>query len=135
MRYLVDASALIRILRSQVDPAWEELADRGLISICEPALAESLKTAEAQRYAQAEEEVARKYPPVTVPEDIWEQLAETRRELARHAVHGGPSVVDIVIALTAMRLKLTVLHQDRDFETIGKVVPELRQRSIRTAPD
>jgi predicted nucleic acid-binding protein len=134
MKYLIDASALIRILRKQADPAWDDVLSRGLITVCEPALAETLKAAEAKRYAEAEAAVAGRCLPVIEPDGIWDLVATIRRELARHAAQAGPSVVDMLIAATAIRLKLTVLHQDRDFETIGRVVPELRQRSIKAAP-
>ncbi|MEV4343952.1 PIN domain-containing protein [Actinoplanes sp. NPDC049596] len=134
MKYLADASALIRILRKQADPAWDEVLSRGLISICEPALAETLRAADAKRYAEAEATVAWRCLPVIEPDGIWDQVAVIRRGLARRATHTGPSVVDMLIAATALRLKLTVLHEDRDFATIGDVVPELRQRSIRSGP-
>ncbi|MGX6601136.1 hypothetical protein ACWKSP_03220 [Micromonosporaceae bacterium Da 78-11] len=42
MKYLVDTSALIRVVRRQVDPAWYDLVGRGWMSICEPVLAEML---------------------------------------------------------------------------------------------
>jgi predicted nucleic acid-binding protein len=39
-------------------------------------------------------------------------------------------VADLVIAATAIRLKLTVLHEDRDFETVARFVPELQQQRV-----
>ena len=41
MKYLVDASALTRILRRQADPAWADFSERGLLSVAEPAPASS----------------------------------------------------------------------------------------------
>lgn len=40
MRFLVDTSALTRLLRQQADSDWDRLEDRGLLSVCEPVLAE-----------------------------------------------------------------------------------------------
>jgi predicted nucleic acid-binding protein len=40
MRFLVDTSALTRLLRQQADSGWDRLEDRGLLSVCEPVLAE-----------------------------------------------------------------------------------------------
>lgn len=51
MKYLTDSSALTRIQRRQVDPVWHDLAGRGLLSVCEPVLAEILLVADAKDYA------------------------------------------------------------------------------------
>jgi predicted nucleic acid-binding protein len=51
MMYLVDTSALVRILRRQVNADWHRRVERGLVSVCEPALAETLLTADAKGYA------------------------------------------------------------------------------------
>ncbi|XVV10481.1 PIN domain-containing protein [Actinoplanes sp. CA-131856] len=132
--YLIDSSALVRSLRQQVDPRWGEVLDRGLISVCEPALVESLRIVETKKYGEMEEFIVSRYLPVVIPANVWDDVSLIRRELARRSAHWGLALADLLIAATAIRLKLTVLHEDRDFETIGKVVPELRQRSIKTAP-
>jgi predicted nucleic acid-binding protein len=36
--------------------------------------------------------------------------------------HNGPSVVDLLVAVTADRSRLTVLHDDHDFPVISRVV-------------
>ena len=134
MKYLVDASALTRILRDQVDPGWRDLVTRGLVSIAEPALVESLKTVEADKYAQVEDDIQEAYLPVFVPDHLWEDVEQIRRVLADHSAHHGPSVADLVIAAWAIRLELTVLHEDRDFETVARFVPQLKQRWLRDGP-
>ncbi|MCY1142238.1 hypothetical protein OWR29_29940 [Actinoplanes sp. Pm04-4] len=57
-----------------------------------------------------------------------------RRALAGHSAHRGPSVVDLVIAASVIRLRMTVLHEDRDFETVARFVPELKQHWLREGP-
>ena len=91
MRYLVDTSALVRIWREQVEPDWQDARVRGLITLCEPVLSETLTGVDARRYAEVEEEFR-----------------------------------DLVVAATAVRLKLTVPHEDGDFETVARFVPEVR---------
>ncbi|QOC92644.1 PIN domain-containing protein [Micromonospora craniellae] len=44
MKYLIDTSALVRIVRRQTEPQWSELASRVLIAICAPVLVETLAT-------------------------------------------------------------------------------------------
>ncbi|MDG4824392.1 hypothetical protein O7635_21280 [Asanoa sp. WMMD1127] len=71
MRYLVDTSALVRIIRRQVDPVWYDTVDRGLVAICDPVLVETLTIADAKSYSRVEEELRAAYPCVPVPDDVW----------------------------------------------------------------
>ena len=135
MRYLVDTSAMVRILREQADPSWDDLEDRGLLSICEPVLVETLLIANNKNYAKTEHDILRRFVPVLVPAGVWEVVAAIRHELVPHGAHRGLSVADFVIAATAMRLKLEVLHEDADYETVGRFVPEFRQRRISLGPE
>jgi predicted nucleic acid-binding protein len=130
VNYLVDTSALVRILRRQADAEWFSVVNRGLVSVCEPVLAETLTTADAKAYADLEAFIANTYLVVAVPDDIWDLAAVIRRELVPHSAHQGLSVADLVIAATAIRMKLTLLHEDGDFETVARFVPELQQRRI-----
>ncbi|WP_327112979.1 hypothetical protein OHB12_30230 [Nocardia sp. NBC_01730] len=42
-------------------------------------------------------------------------------------------VVDLVVRATAVHHDLTVLHADADFAAVARVLPELRQRDIRSS--
>ncbi|WP_432975652.1 PIN domain-containing protein [Dactylosporangium sp. CA-233914] len=70
-----------------------------------------------------------------VPENIWDVTESIRRVLATYGAHQGPSVADLVVAATAIRLKLEILHEDGDFETVARFVPQLRQRRISAGPE
>jgi predicted nucleic acid-binding protein len=135
LRYLVDTSVLIRILRREASPIWDSLERRGLLAVCEPALTETLLIAKTKDYAALEDSITGNYLPVTIPDDIWDLVAVIRRELAPHSAHRGLSVADLVIAATAIRLKLTVLHEDADYETVARFVPELRQHKMSLGPE
>jgi predicted nucleic acid-binding protein len=135
VKYLVDTSALVRIIRKQADPRWGDVIDRGLISICEPAMTETLLLAETKKYAELEDFIAERYLSVTIPDGVWNLVAAIRRELAPHGVHRGLSVADLVIAATAIQLKLIVLHEDGDFETVSRFVPELQEHRISAGPE
>ncbi len=130
MKYLADTSALVRILRRQVDQRWHEQVSRGLIAICEPVLVEALAIADVKVYARVEQALCEAYPWVPVPSDAWEIVATVRRELATKSAHQGLSVADHLVVATAMRMKLTVLHEDADFETVARMVPRLKQERI-----
>lgn len=130
MKYLVDTSALVRIIRRQVAPHWYEQVTRGLVAICDPVLTETLTIADAKAYTAVERDLRDAYPWVPVPDDVWEIVASVRRELATKSVHQGLSVADHLVVATAIRLKLTVLHEDADFETAARAIPLLSQERI-----
>ncbi|GAA0229414.1 PIN domain-containing protein [Cryptosporangium japonicum] len=130
MNYLVDTSALVRIIRRQVDERWHERITRGLVAICDPVLTEALTIADAKSYLRVEESLRDAYPWVPVPDDAWEIVTSVRRELATQSVHQGLSVADHLVVATAIRLKLTVLHEDADFETVARIVPQLKHERI-----
>lgn len=133
MNYLVDTSALVRIIRGQADARWDDAVERGLVAICEPVLVEALTIADAKSYGEVEEEIRGTYPWVPVPDDVWTVVGAVRRELAAHSQHQGLSIADHLVVATAIRLKLVVLHEDADCETVARLVPQLRQQRI-TAP-
>lgn len=130
MKYLIDTSALVMILRRQVEPEWFDPATRGLIAICEPVLVETLTIADAKSYERVEEGLRDVYPWVPVPDDAWSLVSAVRRELAGHSAHHGLSVADYLVVATAIKLKLVVLHQDADFETVASVVPQFQQERV-----
>ena len=135
MKYLVDTSALVRILRRQVDDHWHEQVTRGLVAICDPVLVETLTIADAKAYTRIEDALREAYPWVPVPNDAWDIGTSVRRELATKSVHQGLSVADHLVVATAIRLKLTVLHEDADFETAAKMIPQLKQQRILQTTD
>ncbi|HZM84676.1 MAG TPA: PIN domain-containing protein [Candidatus Limnocylindrales bacterium] len=135
MKYLVDTSALVRILRRQVDDHWHDQVTRGLVAICDPVLVETLTIADAKAYTRIEDALREAYPWVPVPDDAWDIVTSVRRELATKSVHQGLSVADHLVVATAIRLKLTVLHEDTDFETAAKMIPQLKQQRILQTTD
>ncbi len=130
MRYLVDTSALVQIIRRQADPRWYDAVGSGHLALCEPVLTETLTIADAKSYDKVETQLRDAYPWVPVVDDVWSVVASVRRELAQHSQHHGLSVADYLVAATAIRLKLVVLHADADFETVSRLVPQLSQERI-----
>jgi predicted nucleic acid-binding protein len=43
--------------------------------------------------------------------------------------------VDLLICATAAQHDLVVLHDDTDFVTAARYLPDVRERSVRNAPD
>jgi len=130
VKYLIDTSALVRILRRQVDPRWRELAGHGVVAVCEPVLIETLTIAGAKVYQRLEDQLLDTYPWVPVPDNAWETARAVRRTLAAQSAHQGLSVTDHLVVATALQRGLTILHDDADFRTVARAVPELREECI-----
>jgi predicted nucleic acid-binding protein len=65
-----------------------------------------------------------------VPDKAWTVVASVQRDLAKRSQHQGLSVADHLVVATGIQLKLIVLHEDADFETVSRVVPQLRQERL-----
>ncbi len=62
-------------------------------------------------------------------------LASVVERRIRRSVHRGVSVADYLVVATALHHDLTVLHEGADFETVVRVVPELRLQRISASPE
>lgn len=134
MRYLIDTSALVRLLRHQVDEAWHDTVARGLVAICEPVVTETLTIARATEYQRVLSDLLDTYPCVAVPDNAWDTVRRVGGRLAERSCHQGLSVADHLVVATAIHHRLAVLHEDADFATAATVVPELRQQRISDGP-
>jgi predicted nucleic acid-binding protein len=130
VKYLIDTSALVRVVRRQVDARWDDLTGHGLVAICDPVLVETLTIAGAKEVQRRRDELLDAYPWVPVPDGVWDAVWNVYRVLAEHSAHQGLSVADQVVVATALHHRLTVLHLDADFETVGRLVPEFQQERI-----
>lgn len=100
MTYLIDTSALVRVIRRQAPPHWYDQIERGRVAICEPVLVETLTMADAKSYARVEDDLRGTYPWVLVPDDVWDTIGTTRRELAAHSQHRTDLVPHHVVSAT-----------------------------------
>lgn len=53
-------------------------------------MAETLAVADAKNYGELESDIAAKYLPAIIPEDIWDRAALIRRDLAPHGCMRAP---------------------------------------------
>jgi predicted nucleic acid-binding protein len=134
MRYLIDTSALVRILRRQVDEAWHSSVARGLVAICEPVIIETLTIAKATEYERVLADLLGTYPWVPVPDNAWDTVRGVASRLAERSCHQGLSVADHLVVATALHHRLTILHEDADFATAARVAPEIQEQRISGNP-
>lgn len=100
------------------------------MGICDPILTETLATADAATCERVENGLRDLYPWVAVPDDVWDTISVVRRALAKESAHQCLSVADYLLVATALHYRLPVLHLDSDFETVARIVPDLRQERI-----
>lgn len=130
MKYLIDTSALVRILRRQVDQTWHEQVTHGVVAICDPVLTEALTIARATEYERVRADLLEAYPWVPVPDRAWEIVHSVQARLAAKSQHNGLSVADHLVLATALHHRLTILHEDADFSTAAAIVSDIQEQRI-----
>jgi predicted nucleic acid-binding protein len=130
VKYLVDTSALVRILRRQVDESWHEQVAHGMVAICDPVLTEALTIARASEYERIRTGLLEAYPWVPVPDRAWDTVRDVQGRLAAQSQHHGLSVADHLVVATALHHRLTILHEDTDFGTAAAIVSDIQQQRI-----
>lgn len=135
--FLIDTSGFVHLTTdSDVSMRWVGAIESGLIRISKPTRTEILYSAlDAAHRDELEEELYDLFgPAVGLPKDApdWADAAQYR--LTQKGRHRSAGVVDLLVAATAVHHDMTVLHVDRDFATLARVVTELRERDIRDSP-
>ncbi|MFE7114897.1 PIN domain nuclease [Streptomyces sp. NPDC057654] len=119
--FLIDASAAGRIHKAGSVEKWEPVLRQGRIGMCASTEAELLVSARSvEQYERMHESFGALYTRCGVPGDAWARVHELQRGLARAGCHRSAGVVDLLVAVTALHHRLTLLHYDRDFETIAE---------------
>jgi predicted nucleic acid-binding protein len=136
IRYLIDSSALWRILRDpDLRSSWAEVISLSVVGSCQPQRVEFRRSARTvDEYDQMSEMFGALYPDAPVPKGAWRWIESAQYRLLRHGAHRALSAVDLLICATATHHDLAILHDDGDFVTAARYLPDLRERTIRNAP-
>jgi predicted nucleic acid-binding protein len=132
-RWLIDKSALVRLTDSPEADAWSNRIERGLVHL---ASVTRLEVGFAAQNGESARRQFRESPLSAMPVEyltpgIEDRALEVQTLLADRGQHRGPSIPDLLIAATAELAELTVLHLDKDFETIAGLTG---QKAERLAP-
>lgn len=120
-RYLIDKSALARLHLAPVRDVLVPLMERGLVGMCGPTELEILFSARnVQERNRLKDRFRASCDPIATPDDVWKRALDLQEAMAERGLHRAPSIVDLIVAVTAQANRLTVLHYDRDFETIAE---------------
>jgi predicted nucleic acid-binding protein len=136
IRYLLDSSALWRILRdSSLRGAWADVVSVGAIGSCHAQRVEFRRSARTRdEYEQMSGMFDALYPDASIPKGAWRWIESAQYHLLRQGAHRALSAVDLLICATAAQHDLVVLHDDKDFATAARCLPDVRERSIYDAP-
>ena len=136
IRYLLDSSALWRILRdSTLREAWADVVSVGAIGSCHAQRVEFRRSARTiDEYAQMSGMFDALYPDAPIPKGAWRWIESAQYRLLRQGAHRALSAVDLLICATAAQHDLVVLHTDEDFAAAARFIPNVRDRNIYDAP-
>jgi predicted nucleic acid-binding protein len=120
-RYLADTSVWARVRHEAVRAALEPLIERGLIGTCPVVDLEVLYSARtgAEHDRFRTQRTAFEYFPMT--DEVAQRAVEVQGLLARRAQHRSVSIPDLLVAATAERNAVTVLHYDGDYDRIAEL--------------
>jgi predicted nucleic acid-binding protein len=136
IRYLLDSSALWRILRDDaLREAWADVLSVGAVGSCHPQRVEFRRSARSvEEYGQMSGMFDALYPEATVPKGAWRWAESAQYRLLRQGAHRALSAIDLLICATAAHHALVVLHDDKDFVTAARYLPDVRERSVHNTP-
>jgi predicted nucleic acid-binding protein len=120
--YLIDTSGLFRILQSDLRKAWSDQLAAGVIATCPIVELEFLYS--ARSLADRLEKQRLLYTVfgwVPMPDGAYERAEQVQQLLTESGAHRSAGPVDLLIAATAERERLTVLCDDHDYLTVATV--------------
>lgn len=134
--YLLDASAYWRFRREpRTWAAWAQEIIEGAVCLCEATRVEVLRSARSPtERRQMRELLDTAFTAAPMRKDPWPWIDAAQERLTALSQHRGAGVVDLLVAATAVHQGLTVLHDDRAFEAIARVITDLDQRRINHGP-
>jgi predicted nucleic acid-binding protein len=121
--WLIDKSALARLAESSDPDLWSNRIERGLVHISNVTRLEIGYSAQSGDVARREfhESPLAAMPVEYLTPKIEDRALEVQMLLADRGQHLGPSIPDLIIAATAELSGLTILHVDKDFDTITAI--------------
>jgi predicted nucleic acid-binding protein len=108
--YLIDTSGLFRILQSDLRVVWADHLASGVIAACPLVELEFLFSARSLADRLAKQRLLREvFAWVPMSDRAYERAAQVQ-----------PGPIDLLIAATAERERLTILTGDRDFLALAE---------------
>ncbi|WP_052441265.1 PIN domain-containing protein [Streptacidiphilus anmyonensis] len=123
--FLIDTSAVGRMMRPDVIEDWREQISTGQIGICDVTRLELLRTARSgEEFTRMRAGVEALYTWWPIPEKAARRALDYQERLAEDAEQGTLRLVGtagLLLAATAAHHGLTLLHYDADLEAMGRL--------------
>jgi predicted nucleic acid-binding protein len=120
--YLIDTSGLFRILQGELRKAWSDQLAAGVIATCPVVELEFLYSARSLADRLEKQRLMRELLAwVPMHDGAYERAEQVQQLLTEAWMHRSACAVDLLIAATAERERLTVLCDDHDYQTVATV--------------
>lgn len=118
--YLIDTSALARMLLRQTVEDWDRRVGAGLVALCDLTELEVLYSARSAKDRERVRERLTSFTWCPMPEGIYRRARVVQEQLTAKGEHRSAGAVDLLVAAVAEESGLTLLHYDHDFETVAR---------------
>lgn len=122
-RYLVDTSALVRLLHDDgIADEWRLPVRAELLVVCPVVEFELLYSARSKDHrARLVDSLEAAFRWVTTPDRVYDRTADVQEKMSDRGTHRSAGPVDLLAAATAELNDLVLLHYDADFEKVAEV--------------
>ena len=121
-RFLADKSALARLSHEAVADRLRPLLEAGLVATCAVVELEVLfSTRNHDEYETVQSDRRSGYEWLPMPDEVWDRALEVQQELSRTGRLRSAKIPDLLVAATAERHGVTVVHYDTDFDRIAEI--------------
>jgi hypothetical protein len=119
---LIDTSGLFRILQGELRKAWSDQLVAGVIATCPIVELEFLFSSRSLADRLEKQRLMHDlFGWVSMHEGAYERAEQVQQLLTEAGAHRSAGPVDLLIAATAERERLTVLCDDHDYQTVAAV--------------
>ncbi|WP_327312967.1 PIN domain nuclease [Streptomyces sp. NBC_01235] len=119
--YLIDTSALARVLLRQNTADWDDRIGAGLVAICDITELEVLYSARsAADRTRVRAALDAHYVWCPMPDGVYRRSRVVQEQLTAKGEHRSAGPVDLLVAAAAEEAGLTLLHCNHDFDTIAR---------------
>jgi len=124
-RYLADKSALARLSEPSVAARLAPLIELGMVATCAVIELEVLySTQNHAQYAAVAADRRTGFEWLPMPDEVWDRALQVQQELSSIGQLRAVGISDLLIAATAERHGVTILHYDSDFEIIHQITQQ-----------
>ncbi|EST39279.1 hypothetical protein N566_02850 [Streptomycetaceae bacterium MP113-05] len=130
--YLIDTSALARVVLSQNEPSWDVAMESGLVALCDFTELEFLYSARSVADREKLRSWLGRFGWCPVPDGVYRRARVVQEQLTAKGEHRSAGPVDLLVAVSAEQAGLVLVHHDRDFEAIARTTGQpVRMMELR----